>query len=219
MSKKKSTKKTDKNQLQKVKDLRAAPYNPRAIDPEAMSGLRASIKQFGDIGGIVWNARTGNLVTGHQRVKELVEDGAELVPGQKPYLKAKNREVFRIRVVDWDEETEKAANVSANNPMIAGDFTFDLEGVLESLKEFNGFEELRLGDIPDTFAGLPSEGKMGKNEGAGSGLEGADTYVTIGEFRFKVAREEYREWVETIRQDVGFEKETIIREIRKRLEI
>lgn len=56
-------------------DLAPADYNPRRISPKAMQGLRASLTRFGELGGIVFNRRTGNLVGGHQRVKALLALG------------------------------------------------------------------------------------------------------------------------------------------------
>jgi site-specific DNA-methyltransferase (adenine-specific) len=41
---------------------------------------------------------------------------------------------FAVRVVDWDEATEKAANITANNPHIAGTFTDGLEALLAETK-------------------------------------------------------------------------------------
>ncbi len=52
-----------------VGELRHAPYNPRKIDAEYLINLHASMREFGDLSGIVRNVRTGNLVGGHQRVK------------------------------------------------------------------------------------------------------------------------------------------------------
>jgi len=54
-----------------IKDLAACPRNPRTISPEALAGLGTSVAEFGDIAGIVWNRRTGQLVTGHQRIEAL----------------------------------------------------------------------------------------------------------------------------------------------------
>lgn len=111
-------------------DLKPASYNPRQIDPVAAQGLAASLSEFGDLSGIVWNKRTGNLVTGHQRVEQLrkkkakLEDGAVIVAGER----------FPVRVVDWPLEKEMAANVAANNAAIAGKFTDQLGDVLASIE-------------------------------------------------------------------------------------
>ena len=57
--------------LQSIDDLRASPRNPRKISAEALAGLKTSLASYGDISGIVWNERTGELVAGHQRVRAL----------------------------------------------------------------------------------------------------------------------------------------------------
>ena len=55
----------------KVKDLRPSKHNPRKISEKRLSMLGRSMKEFGDLSGIVFNRRTGNLVGGHQRLKHL----------------------------------------------------------------------------------------------------------------------------------------------------
>ena len=117
----------------KLSDLSPAPYNPRRISPAAGAGLRASLSTFGDIAGIVWNSRTGHLVCGHQRVAELarlhgdlsIADGRATAP---------DGESWAVRVVDWPLAREKAANVAANNPHVAGEFTEDVAALLAEIQ-------------------------------------------------------------------------------------
>lgn len=130
-----------------IDDLAPAPYNPREITDDAADGLRASVARFGDIGGITYNERTGRLVCGHQRVKQLRALGAQMVDGA---LQLASGHRFPVRVVDWSEAEEKAANVEANNPHIAGTFNADLEGLLGELRGSMGeleFGELRLDEL------------------------------------------------------------------------
>ena len=47
--------------------IKEAPYNPRIIGEGAEKRLRAFIKKHGLFGTIIWNERTGNIVSGHQR--------------------------------------------------------------------------------------------------------------------------------------------------------
>ena len=54
-----------------IPDLKPAPYNPREITADALKRLQRSVEEFGDISGIVWNRQTGNMVSGHQRLKAL----------------------------------------------------------------------------------------------------------------------------------------------------
>ncbi|MBW2559672.1 MAG: hypothetical protein JRE40_02330 [Deltaproteobacteria bacterium] len=129
-----------------LEDLKPAPYNPRTITPEAAAGLRASIKTFGDLSGIVWNSRTGHLVAGHQRKDALIAQSATFQP-DPPALVLPSDEAFPIRIVDWDTTTEKAANITANNPHISGEFTGDLQDCLEEVRDFDDFDDLRLDDL------------------------------------------------------------------------
>ena len=57
-----------------VADLRDASYNPRHMSESALTALGVSQSEFGDISGFVFNVRTGNLVAGHQRKKNLPAD-------------------------------------------------------------------------------------------------------------------------------------------------
>lgn len=41
----------------KVKDLKPAGYNPRKISKEKLAALKKSLEEFGDLSGIVVNAR------------------------------------------------------------------------------------------------------------------------------------------------------------------
>lgn len=107
-----------------VADLRPADYNPRKISADALSGLEASIERFGLVEPIVWNTRTGNVVGGHQRLKVLIKKGAETTD---------------VIVVDLPESEEKALNVVLNNPAITGEFTDDLQIILQDI-------QLELGD-------------------------------------------------------------------------
>ena len=133
----------------KLSDLAAAPYNPREITDEALSGLKASLGDFGDLSGITWNRRTGHLVCGHQRLRALQEQhGAELRMA-KGVISTPSGEQFKVREVDWSEEKERAANITANSPLISGSFTGELENILASLEHDYSemFAPLRLDEM------------------------------------------------------------------------
>lgn len=142
-------------ELSSIEQLRPAPYNPRDITEKAAKGLRASIKRFGDLSGITWNAQTGHVVSGHQRLAQLMELGGVLEGGA---IVAQGKR-FPVRVVHWDETTEKAANIAANNPHIAGTFTDGLRGVLDDIADFDGFDEMNFDDmsVPDVDILDPSD--------------------------------------------------------------
>lgn len=86
----------------KATELQAAAYNPRKdLQPEdaEYKKLRRSMEEFGYVEPIIWNERTGNVVGGHQRLKVLLEQGAEDI---------------ECVVTSLDEKDEKILNVLLN---------------------------------------------------------------------------------------------------------
>ncbi len=100
--------------------LDPAPYNPRTISPDALTGLRYSVERFGLVEPIVWNERTGRVAGGHQRLRVLQSMGETET---------------QVVVVDLSEVEEKALNVALNNPAIAGDFTTELHALLAEINQ------------------------------------------------------------------------------------
>lgn len=117
-----------------LKDLKAAPYNPRKISDKAMKGLQASLKRFGLVQPIVFNKRTQRVVGGHQRVKA---------------LEAAGEKEASVLLVDLDENEEKALNITLNSPAISGSYTDSLQDMLDELREVlpHEFVDLRLDDL------------------------------------------------------------------------
>lgn len=133
--------------INNLSDLKAAEYNPRTINNKALEGLKFSLDEFGDISGIVFNKQTGNLVAGHQRVKALTDKygNLEIVNGQIITPKGN----FSIRIVDWNEQKEKAANIAANSESIQGKWTEDASIILEDVALFTPelFARLNFSDL------------------------------------------------------------------------
>lgn len=93
---------------------------------------------------------------GHQRVAELRKLGAQLfkTDGGVELRVGKTGERFAVRVVDWDEGTEKAANVTANNSAIGGEWTEYLAEILDETRTFlgdDGFHKLLLDEVSVNF--------------------------------------------------------------------
>lgn len=125
----------------RLDELTPAPYNPRAISPEALAGLRASLERFGTVQPVIWNRQTGHVVGGHQRIKALQEMGDTET---------------NVVVVDLPEIEEKALNVALNNPAIAGEFTADIHALPQELQAElpDLVAALRLGDLEQLTAKL-----------------------------------------------------------------
>ncbi len=125
-----------------LKDLKANPKNPRKVTPAKLKALKRSLEEFGDLGGFVFNRRSGMLVGGHQRAKvfpknaKVVIEQSHATATEKGTIAAGYVEIkgerFSYREVDWDEDREKAANIAANkgagewDPANLGDWFKDL---------------------------------------------------------------------------------------------
>lgn len=128
-----------------IHQINPATYNPRidlqSSDPEYQK-LKQSIETFDYIEPMVWNKRTGTLVSGHQRFKILKELGYEQID---------------VSVVDFPEDKEKALNIALNK--IQGRWDEEkLATLLSELSEIpdfdvslSGFEQPEISDLFDRF--------------------------------------------------------------------
>ena len=130
-----------------VSSLTPAKYNPRKITAKQLDILGKSMREFGDLSGIVKNISTGNLVGGHQRLKHFdpawiitkrnyIDDNGTIATGyiETPFGR------WSYREVDWPEKREMAANVAANKH---GGY-FDIGSLKDLLLEIDGATDMEL---------------------------------------------------------------------------
>lgn len=106
--------------------IKNAPYNPRSIKESAAKALRKNLKERGLMSTLVWNEATGNLVSGHQRLKQLDS------------LEKTDDYMLTVAVVRLDEKTEKEQNIFFNSLSVQGYFDFD--ALLDILPDINAFD-------------------------------------------------------------------------------
>ena len=116
-----------------IRKIKLAAYNPRKelkVGSPAYERLKKSIDTFGSVEPLVWNKRSGNLVSGHQRLK---------------ILKARGDRAVDVSVVDLDDEREKLLNLTLNqhagewdNAQLA-DLLRDLAGIDGIDLDLSGF--------------------------------------------------------------------------------
>jgi DNA modification methylase len=128
-----------------VSEINPAIYNPRLDlrpnDP-AYQKLRKSMVAYGYVELLVWNQRTKTLVSGHQRLKILIEQGVTEV---------------EVSVVDLSLKQEKACNLSLNK--IGGDWDEDKLAVfleeLQNTPDFDvdptGFDSSEISQLLDNY--------------------------------------------------------------------
>ena len=108
-----------------VNQLTANPKNPRKINETALDNLTKSLKEFGDLGCIVYNVKTSRLVSGHQRTKIFKPEKSEIEitktydpPNSvgtvaEGFITYKGNS-YAYREVSWEEQKELAAMLAAN---------------------------------------------------------------------------------------------------------
>lgn len=142
----------------KLADINPAPYNPRVeLRPgdAQYEALKNSLGRFGLVEPLVVNRKTGNLISGHQRLN---------------VLKAQGIEEAEVIVADLDEEAEKAANIAMNK--IEGEWDYDkldeiFEGMDREELKFTGFEP---GEVASMYEeALEEEAETPKQSGGGNG--------------------------------------------------
>ena len=146
----------------KISDLKAYHKNPRKITKEMYDLLSSTLKEYGDLSGIVRNVRTGEVLGGNQRTQFFKDNqkDVEIVYTQKfskptpqgtialGYVMFQG-ESFNYREVDWDEKKSERANIIANkvggfwdNDILANQFD------IEDLK-LAGFQDFELGNFQE----------------------------------------------------------------------
>lgn len=154
------------------------PRNPRKISTARLDQLDKSLAEYGDLGGVVLNLKTGHFVGGHQRIASFKQAevpaviekrlAAEDATGTVSYGYIEMHGTrFAYREVNWPESKELAANIAANNN--GGEFVES--GVREILRDLDaqkvplyttGFSETEL----ERLLKPPSTGGGGsKNSG------------------------------------------------------
>ena len=122
-------------ETESLENFRPNPRNPRTISKHDFDALIASIREFGDLSGIVQNVTTGQLVGGHQRIQAFKRLGGQPVVLEQFTMPNSvgtialgyvllGDEKFPFRRVQWDLKREEAANIAANR--ITGEFNLDL---------------------------------------------------------------------------------------------
>lgn len=153
------------------------PKNPRNITDKKLAMLKKSLETFGDLGGIVVNESSQQIVGGHQRVKALLGGDGSIPEGAVRITKRFSEptrtgtiaeghivavgahmasERYPYRVVRWDESRERAANLSANK----GAGEFDLDAVADWLGDLETADidlDLTMFDVDDRDALLLGE--------------------------------------------------------------
>ena len=182
------------------------PYarNPR-INAHVVDEVAASIQEFGFRQPIVVDSEMV-IIVGHVRYKAAQKLGLKEVPVNIMTGMSKAK-IKAYRIAD-NKLGEKSQWDNALLHLEIGEL--EEEGYDKSK---TGFNDEELNSLSHSLNGL-QDGIDGEEEGA---VDEADTKATIGPYTFVIGRGQYLEWIEEIRQRVGFDKEAIVDELKRRL--
>lgn len=96
------------------------PRNPRVIEPKSQKRLKEKLQQVGLLDTVVWNRRTGFILSGHQRMAIL--DKLE----RYDHESRKNDYELDVAAVDIDDLAELEMLAFFNNPSAQGGFDLDM---------------------------------------------------------------------------------------------
>lgn len=194
-----------------LEDIQPAPYNPRKEltdnDPEFVA-LKKSIDQFGLVVPLIINKQTGNLISGHQRLNALKNQGAT--------------EAEAV-MVDLEPEKEKALCIAMNK--IEGEWDYGkLSELLEELGNNNidlqitGMTSDEINELIGELQHEADSEEMPEVERQEKQIvETGTVKCIVGEYRFTIPRKEYEDIIADIRLEVGFAKIDVETEMKRRL--
>lgn len=194
--------------LMQLKEIKPAKYNPRITLTELdfeYQALKTSIDKFGMVVPLIINKRTGTLISGHQRWNILLKNGVEQT---------------EVVIVDMELEKEKALCIAMNK--IEGQWDYgNLTDILEELKNSafdmttTGFSDYEMAELLgefDEIEELPEIENVDKKENEKDGV-----VCIIGEYKFRITDEIFKNMIADIREKVGFSKKMVESELKRRL--
>ena len=192
-------KKLPKMVVDLVKVSKLVPYarNAKLHSQQQIDQVAASIQEFGFNNPVLIDKQNG-IIAGHCRVLAAQKLEREYVPC--------------IRLTHLSD-AQRRAYILADNRLGETGGGWDIEMLqmeVDELKGLNfdvnvtGFDEASLQAIAAENQGEP---------------EKANTVVVVGQYRIQIERQRYMDWLEGVRQAVGFDDPAIEKEIIRRLRL
>ena len=194
----------------RVAEIVPAEYNPRITLTEKdfeYQALKASIDEFGLVVPLIVNRKTGNLVSGHQRLNVMLAKGVEET---------------EVVIVDFEPEKEKALCIAMNR--ITGEWDYGkLADIMEELRDAEGIDTMvtgfsdydiveLLGELDAVAGDVPDVEGVAKKDDDTEGIP-----CIVGEYKFRIPDGPYKDMMADIREKVGFSKEMVEGEMKRRL--
>ena len=197
------------DKLVPVGELKPNPRNPNTHPQRQVELLAKNIRYFGWRQTITVSKRSGLIVSGHGRLMAAKHLGVEVVPVDYQDFNDENDE---LAVLVADNRLAELSTVDLNElEKIAGDWkATDFDTILA------GFEPADLEALlnPDNDEEEDEDDDRHDKE-----LDKSEVTVAVGLYRFRISQDDFVAWCDRVKQDAGFDKDSVIQEIRNRLDL
>ena len=195
------------DKLVPVEELKPNPRNPNTHPVRQIELLAKNIRYFGFRHPITVSKLSGLIVSGHGRLAAAKHLGLQLVPVDFQDFASENDE---MAVLVADNRLAELASIDLNS----------LESLVNELK-VDGFDTLLTGFEDADLESLlnPERADLDDAGTQDEDLEKGDVTIALGLYRFKLPQEDYLTWIDSVKQEVGFDKESVMKELKKRLGI
>ena len=193
------------DKLVKVEELIPHPKNPNTHPQNQIKILAQNIRYHGWRHPIVVSKLSGYIVAGHGRLEAARELGVSIVP---------------VEYQDFATEDNELAVLVGDN-RLAELSSLDLNGLQDIIEGFKAsdFDTILAGFEPTDLDALLGEQKPDFGDEKEKELSQSEVTIQAGNYRFRMSQEDFGIWIDKLKQEVGFDKEAVIAEIRRRLAI
>ena len=193
------------DKLVKVEELIPHPKNPNTHPQSQIKILAQNIRYHGWRHPIVVSKLSGYIVAGHGRLEAAKELGVSIVPVEYQNFASEDNE---LAVLVGDNRLAELSSLDLNG----------LQDIIDGFKA-SDFDTILAGFEPADLDALLGEQKPDFGDEKEKELSQSEVTIQAGNYRFRMSQEDFGIWIDKLKQEVGFDKEAVIAEIRRRLAI
>lgn len=193
------------DKLVKVEELIPHPKNPNTHPQNQIKILAQNIRYHGWRHPIVVSKLSGYIVAGHGRLEAAKELGVSIVPVEYQNFASEDNE---LAVLVGDNRLAELSSLDLNG----------LQDIIDGFKA-SDFDTILAGFEPTDLDALLGEQKPDFGDEKEKELSQSEVTIQAGNYRFRMSQDDFGVWIDKLKQDVGFDKEAVVAEIRRRLAI
>lgn len=191
--------------------------NLKDVSPEDMEKITNSLLTNNFIQPFnIWKDKSGKewILDGRTRKLAMLklEETGVIIPDKLPanYIECKTRKDAAKLVLVYSSNYAKISSYGLKEYLELNDL------LLRDIEKETSFSEL---DLDLLFGEEKEDQEETDLEMVETQKNLSDIYIVIGEYRILVERDKYLDWMENIKTEVGFDKISVSKEIKRRLQI